>query len=61
MAMILKMGAGGDAQHHVSTPVSIIDQDQESMKRNSFSQRASSASVNVNGGSVKTKSYANQV
>jgi hypothetical protein len=46
MAMVLKIGAGGDAQNHVSTPVSIKESsklDQEPIKKNAFSQRASSA------------------
>jgi hypothetical protein len=37
MAMILKMGAGGDAQEHVSTPLSVKEKVFDLNKR-SFSQ-----------------------
>lgn len=34
MAMVLKLGAGGDAQHHVSTPNSVKDKlEPEPMKK----------------------------
>jgi len=46
MAMILKLGAGGDAQHHVSTPNSVKDKlEPEPMKKSNLLQRASSATV----------------
>jgi hypothetical protein len=46
MAMVLKLGAGGDAQDHVSTPLSVKDKyEPEPLKKNNNQQRASSASV----------------
>ena len=38
MAMILKLGAGGDAQNHVTTPMSIKERefDSEPIRKNSF-------------------------
>lgn len=65
MAMILKMGAGGDAQDHVSTPVSVKEKSYEDgyVKRNSFQQRAGSAQVHHTHQmqEPRPKSYANQV
>lgn len=49
MAMILKIGAGGDAQEHVSTPTSVKDKSYEDnvIKRSPFQQRAASASLHL--------------
>lgn len=62
MAMILKMGAGGDAQDHVSTPVRTREKPYEETfsKRSSFQQRAASASVHQPKAEVRPKSYASQ-
>lgn len=65
MAMVLKLGAGGDAQHHVSTPNSVKDKlEPEPIKKTSIQQRASSATVqhpSKDPNSQSKKSYASQV